>query len=131
MARKPKHDDDVIYMIKNNKDFLTAHNIAQLTGINPQYIYKVLSRMVDQGKLVRRGKAYLIPNPKPAKDKWKVSVVATSDTSVETIKTEKSVEKSNPAIDALKDELDYIRTTVNQLVQTGEYLKVRIKELSE
>lgn len=131
MARKPKHDDDVIYVIKNNKDYLTAHNISLLTGINHQYVYKVLSRMVEQGKLVRKGKYYDTPNPKPAKDKWEVSAVATSNTSVESIQSPKSIEKSNPTIDALKDELDYIRTTVNQLVQTGEYLKVRIKELSE
>lgn len=130
MSRKPKHDDDIIYVVKNNKDFLTANDIALLTGINKQYIYKLLSRMVDQGKLVRRGKVYLIPNPKP-NGKWKVTAAATSDTSIESIQPPKAIEKSNPTIDALKDELDYIRTTVNQLVQTGEYLKVRIKELSE
>lgn len=131
MSRKPKHDEDVIYVIKNNTTDLTASDIALLTGINNQYVYKVLSRMVDQGKLVRRGKYYRIPNPKPTNEKWKVSAVATSNTSVESIQPPKSIEKSNPAIDALKGELDYIRTTVNQLVQTGEYLKVRIKELSE
>lgn len=128
MSRKPKHDEDVIYVIKNNKDFLNAHNISLLTGINNQYVYKVLSRMVEQGKLIRRGKVYLIPNPKPTNGKWKVSSVASSNTSIQPTE---SIEKPNSAIDALKAELDYIRTTVNQLVQTGEYLKVRIKELSE
>ena len=119
MSRKPKHDEDVIYVIKNNAADLTGVDIALLTGINQQYVYKVLNRMVDQGKLIRRDKYYYVAKPKPNKEKTPA------------IQPPKPIEKSNPAIDALKDELDYIRTTVNQLVQTGEYLKVRIKELSE
>jgi len=119
MARKAKHDKDVLYVIKRNGGKLAAIDVALLTGINKQYVYQVLGRMVEQGKIERTGKYYSISTPTAAQ------------TTADAIQPPKAIEKSNPVIDALKDELDYIRTTVNQLVQTGEYLKVRIKELSE
>jgi predicted transcriptional regulator len=121
-GRKPKRDDDVLLAL-HHQGALSSKDICLYTGIHPTYIHKVISRLLRKKRIAKEGKKYkFIP--------WETVAVASSNTSVKSIKTPKAVEKSNPTIDALKDELDYIRTTVNQLVQTGEYLKTRIQELS-
>jgi hypothetical protein len=100
---------------------MRAKKIAESIGVRYSQTYGILQRMEREGKVIKQGMAYINSDTK-----WKTVAMQVSATP---IAAAKPVEKSNPKIDALKAELEYIRTTVNNLVQTGEYIKDRLKEL--
>mgnify|MGYP003336147067 CR=1 FL=1 len=118
LGRKPKYDVKIRNLLRTHAG-MRAAKIAKSIEIPYSQAFTILKRMQAEGKVVKQGKAYINAN-------WQMADVVTSNTP---IAAAKPVEKTNPKVDALKAELEYIRTTVNNLVQTGEYIKDRIKEL--
>lgn len=120
MPRRPKYDTKIRNLLRSHAG-MRATKIAKYIEVPYSQAYGILRRLQVEGKVIKQGKAYMNSDTK-----WQTVATQVSATP---IATAKPVEKSNPKIDALKAELEYIRTTVNNLVQTGEYIKDRLKEL--
>lgn len=115
--RKPKVQTAVLEYLKR-MPFCSAVAIQRGINMRKGNIYSVLSRLVEKGDIVKRGKFYRLSESYDKATKV-----------INTIKKVAPPPASNPLISVYSREIKFIEDGIDSLMITKNYLQRRIEQL--